>query len=130
MPLVWAHSEYIKLLRSLDEGAVWDRIPQTEERYLRQHRTATFQIWTPEQRRGWLAPAKDLRIDLPGAARLSWSSGSWNGEVRTTDSGFGLQTAMLPAHELAPGALLHIKLEMESDEDIDLPSSITVRVKP
>jgi glucoamylase len=130
MPLVWAHSEYIKLLRSLDEGAVWDRIPQTEERYLRQHRTATFQIWTPEQRRGWLAPAKDLRIDLPGAARLSWSSGSWNGQVRTTDSGFGLQTAMLPAHELAPGALLHIKLEMESDEDIDLPSSITVRVKP
>jgi glucoamylase len=130
MPLAWAHAEYIKLLRSLHDGAVWDRIPQTEERYLRQRRTASFQIWTPEQRRGWLTPAKDLRVDLPVPARLNWSSGRWNGEARTTDSDLGLHTVTLPAHELAPGALLHIKLQLERDEDADIPSSITVRVKP
>jgi glucoamylase len=129
MPLVWAHSEYIKLLRSLHEGSVWDRIPQTEERYLRRHRAASFQIWTPEQRRGWLAPGKDLRIDLPVPARLSWNSGRWNGEAQTADTGFDLHTATLPAHELSLGALLQIKLKVESDEDIDLPSSIAVRVK-
>ena len=35
MPLVWAHAEYIKLLRSLHEGRVWDLPPQTVERYQR-----------------------------------------------------------------------------------------------
>ena len=28
MPLVWAHSEYVKLLRSLHDGKVWDMPPQ------------------------------------------------------------------------------------------------------
>ncbi|HTV09148.1 MAG TPA: glycoside hydrolase family 15 protein [Candidatus Aquilonibacter sp.] len=130
MPLVWAHAEYIKLLRSLHEGAVWGRIPQTEERYLRQGRNANFQIWTPEQQRGWMSPGKDLRIDLPVPARLSWSSGSWSGEARTTDSGLGLHTVMLPAHELAPGAVLRVKLEVEDrSSDADLPGSLTVKVR-
>jgi glucoamylase len=34
MPLVWAHSEYIKLRRSLADGAVFDMPPQTVARYL------------------------------------------------------------------------------------------------
>ncbi len=33
-PLVWAHAEYIKLLRSLHDGAVFDLPPQTVARYL------------------------------------------------------------------------------------------------
>jgi len=32
-PLVWAHSEYLKLLRSTAEGRVFDRISVVEERY-------------------------------------------------------------------------------------------------
>jgi glucoamylase len=34
MPLVWAHAEYIKLLRSLKDGRVFDTPPQTAKRYL------------------------------------------------------------------------------------------------
>ena len=34
MPLVWAHAEYLKLCRSLFDGHVFDRPPQTVERYL------------------------------------------------------------------------------------------------
>lgn len=34
MPLVWAHAEYLKLCRSLVDGAVFDRPPQTVRRYL------------------------------------------------------------------------------------------------
>ena len=34
MPLVWAHAEYVKLLRSLQEGHVFDMPPQTVRRYL------------------------------------------------------------------------------------------------
>ena len=32
-PLVWAHSEYLKLLRSVTDGRVFDRISAAEERY-------------------------------------------------------------------------------------------------
>ncbi|HEX7390986.1 MAG TPA: glucan 1,4-alpha-glucosidase, partial [Acidiphilium sp.] len=34
MPLVWAHAEYVKLLRSLRDGAIFDLPPQTVRRYL------------------------------------------------------------------------------------------------
>ena len=36
MPLVWAHAEYVKLVRSLSEGRVFDLPPQTAKRYLGQ----------------------------------------------------------------------------------------------
>lgn len=34
MPLVWAHAEHLKLLRSLHDGRVFDMPPQTVQRYL------------------------------------------------------------------------------------------------
>lgn len=36
MPLVWAHAETLKLIRSLEDNRVWDMPPQTVERYLHQ----------------------------------------------------------------------------------------------
>jgi glucoamylase len=131
MPLAWAHAEYIKLLRSLHEGAVWDRIPQTEQRYQREHRIASFQIWTPDQRRGWLTSGKDLRIDLPAPARVRWTAGRYNGETVTADTGLGLYCTTLPTRELPPGALLRVALYLQAkhDEQTDIPSSFTIRVK-
>ncbi|MEJ2758164.1 MAG: glucan 1,4-alpha-glucosidase [Anaerolineales bacterium] len=35
MPLVWAHAEFVKLLRSLQDGKVFDTPEQTVQRYLR-----------------------------------------------------------------------------------------------
>jgi glucoamylase len=132
MPLVWAHAEYIKLLRSLHEGAVWDRIPQTEQRYVHDRRTASFQIWTPEQRRGWITPGKDLRIDLPVPAQVHWMVGRQNGSVQTRDTGLGLYCAMLPTREFAPSAAIRVTLDLQEKpkDDLDVPSSFIVRVKP
>ena len=131
MPLAWAHAEYIRLLRSLHEGAVWDRIPQTEQRYQREHRTASFQIWTPDQRRGWLTPGKDLRIDLPAPAHVRWTAGRYNGEAETTDTGLGLHCTTLPTRELQPGATLRVALKAERNAEnaAELPASFTIRVK-
>ena len=33
MPLMWAHAEYIKLLRSASDGNVYDAIPEVGKRY-------------------------------------------------------------------------------------------------
>ena len=41
-PLVWAHSEYLKLLRSATDGEVFDRIPIVAERYAVAKEKRTF----------------------------------------------------------------------------------------
>jgi glucoamylase len=42
-PLVWAHAEYIKLLRSVVEGKVFDLIPVVQERYAVPPGTRSFE---------------------------------------------------------------------------------------
>ena len=131
MPLAWAHAEYIRLLRSLHEGAVWDCIPAVQQRYIGERRTADFQIWTPEQRRGWLSQGKDLRLDLSAAARVSWSAGKRSGSAETRDTGLGLHCATLPTRELPAGATIRIALEWQAkpEDDAKIPASFTVRVR-
>jgi glucoamylase len=96
MPLVWAHSEYIKLLRSLHLNAVWDMPPQTVKRYLENDTRADFQIWTTKQRRGWIDAGKNLRVDLASPALVRWTFGGRSAAIHTTNSGFGVHFAMLP----------------------------------
>jgi glucoamylase len=106
MPLVWAHAEYISLLRSLRDKQVWNVPPQPVQRYQKERRAASFQIWTPKQRRKRVARGKDLRIDLPAAAKIRWSSDNWEtlAEVATTDSGLGVHYAVLNTSKLPSGA--------------------------
>jgi glucoamylase len=132
MPLAWAHSEYIKLLRSLHEGAVWDRVPETEERYRRRHRRASFQIWTRTQRRAWLTAGKDLRLDLTGPStgpsKVSWTVDGVTKEMVTVDSGFQLHYARLDTRELTAGASIHITIEPVQAKG-QKPDSFSVRVR-
>jgi glucoamylase len=53
-PLVWAHAEYLKLLRSAADGRVFDRISVVEERYAVaqdqrnfKSKVEIFQTWRP-----------------------------------------------------------------------------------
>ena len=45
MPLVWAHSEHIKLLRSLRDGAVFDMPPQGVKRYIEDRTVSPLRTW-------------------------------------------------------------------------------------
>lgn len=105
MPLVWAHSEYIRLLRSLQERKVWDMPPQPVQRYQMEKKTAAFVIWTFEQQRGRLVAGKNLRLDLWSRARVRWSSNKWQTfqDTETVDTGIGVHYAMLPAAQSKKG---------------------------
>ena len=134
MPLVWAHAEYIKLLRSLEADAIWDLPPQTVQRYIVEKRTASFQIWTPKQRRAFLAPGKDLRLDLPGPTTVTWHTDATSnqpatsGGLRTADSTFNLHTATLPASHLPSGSVLHIKLTPDQPSEDNKTDHIALTV--
>jgi glucoamylase len=50
MPLMWAHAEYIKLLRSAFDGQVFDLIPEVAHRYLSDRRECSaLEVWKPNR---------------------------------------------------------------------------------
>ena len=51
MPLVWAHAEYIKLLRSIKDGSVFDMPSQTVERYIKAKTVSNRATWRFNYRR-------------------------------------------------------------------------------
>jgi glucoamylase len=106
MPLAWAHAEYIKLLRSLGDGALFDLPPQTAKRYLRQAQPARCRPWRPDWSPDRMPAGKVLRLDLPEPSVVVWSGDGWasHAEVATRDSGFGLHVAEIPTDGLRAGA--------------------------
>jgi glucoamylase len=91
-PLMWAHAEYIKLLRSQCEGQVFDRVPVVAERYLNQRGRKDFEIWKSVRRVRRIAAGSVLRVVGPGSFRLRWSAdgGSTFHETVSQESGLGL----------------------------------------
>ena len=111
MPLVWAHAEYIKLLRSLHTHEIWDAVPQAIARYVESRHPASFQIWRPEQRRAFVIAGKDLRIDLPGPAKITWQQRRQKRVTPTRNSGLGLHTVTLPTSGLGVGKAVRVWID-------------------
>ena len=78
MPLMWAHSEYIKLLRSAHDGKVFDCIPEVADRYLggRQGRQL-FEVWKLNRQVRVVKRGYILRILMSAPFRLHWSDDEW-----------------------------------------------------
>lgn len=85
MPLAWAHSEYLKLLRSAEDGAVFDRIEPVEKRYLVKRRSTVVEIAKRPHLPRSVAPGKTLRILEASRFRLVWSDDGWK-TTNTTES--------------------------------------------
>ncbi len=85
MPLAWAHAEYIKLVRSVSDGKVFDRLDVVANRYLVPHPASPLEIWTFRRRIGQISKGRTLRIQAPVAFRLHWSPDNW-ATVRDTPS--------------------------------------------
>jgi glucoamylase len=85
MPLVWAHAEYIKLLRSAADGAVFDRVEAVEKRYGQGRRENAVEIFTMARRIKRMAAGKILRVLASEQFRLVWSADDWK-KVRSTES--------------------------------------------
>jgi glucoamylase len=92
MPLVWAHAEYIRLLRSLRDKKVFDQIPLVAERYLNNRGRKDLEVWKSHRRVRTIAAGKTLRIQSPGQFLLRWSSdgGQPKEESTAVASGLGI----------------------------------------
>jgi glucoamylase len=108
MPLVWAHAEYVKLRRSLQEGQVFDMPPQTVQRYLKEQHPSAFAAWHFNHTRRSLPEGKTLRLELLAPARVRWSTDGWDTvrDVTTQDTGLGIQVADIPTSDLPRGSVI------------------------
>ena len=77
VPLVWAHSEYIKLRRSLRDGKIFDQPPQTVQRYQVEKQKAAYFEWRFNNKCRTMPQGKKLRMLLPAPAMVHWSFDGW-----------------------------------------------------
>jgi glucoamylase len=79
MPLMWAHAEYVKLLRSSHDGKIYDAIPEVAARYLgKRPKRKQFEVWKPHRHVRFMRPGETLRVQGDSAFTLHWSADGWN----------------------------------------------------
>jgi len=109
MPLVWAHAEYVKLCRSLNERQVFDMPPQPVQRYQVQGTGSPYAIWRFNHKCRAIPPGKTLRLEVLAPAVVRWSVDDWRtaNATETRDTGLGVHVADLRIGELPDGTTLH-----------------------
>ena len=106
MPLMWAHAEYVKLLRSVLDGHVFDLIPVVAERYLKKRGRKNLEVWKPTRQVREVTAGQVLRIQVPASFRLHWTNNGWvsASDTLSTSSGIGIEFAdiAIPGNQSAP----------------------------
>jgi glucoamylase len=102
MPLMWAHAEYIKLLRSVADGKVFDFIPQVAARYISGPRRR-IEIWKHDRQPRAMRANSLLRIQANDPFVLHWTRDEWSTYTDT-------------ASTMTPLGLTHADIEIASDQ--------------
>jgi len=105
-PLVWAHSEYIKLRRSLRDGKVFDQPPQTVQRYQVEKPVRQIFGWRLNNKARTLPRNKKLRIVLLNPALIRWTIDNWatSHDTNTRETGLDTYILDLPTASLPSGS--------------------------
>jgi glucoamylase len=92
-PLVWAHAEYLKLLRSALDGKVFDRVDSVYERYCapegRKRVRASLEIYSRQRPIQKVAVGDTLRILDEGRFELVWTADGWKTTNNVPSQSFG-----------------------------------------
>jgi len=104
-PLVWAHSEYIKLRRSIRDGKIFDQPPQTYKRYIVEKHGRQHFGWRLNNKPRTVPRNQTLRLNLLNPARVHWSIDDWKTahDTDTRDTGIGIHILNLPTASLPVG---------------------------
>jgi len=102
MPLMWAHAEYIKLLRSRHDGQIFDGIPAVAERYQGRRPRQPMEMWTFNRRVRSIRAGTMLRIHAAAPFRLRWTDDEWAGveDAASRPTAPGIEFVDLPIARL------------------------------
>jgi glucoamylase len=78
VPLVWAHSEYVKLHRSVADGRVFDLVEPVYDRYVRHEgERKTIEVWKLNRQVQMVEAGTILRIQANSPFLLHWTKDDW-----------------------------------------------------
>ena len=129
MPLVWAHAEHVKVLRSLADGCIFDMPPQPRQRYQIDRVGSRHAVWRFNHKCRYMAAGLILRIELPAVASVHWSADGWQTvhDTPSRNSGFGVHFADLDTTKLPAGSTIVLTIRWTADsrwEGIDYQLTI------
>jgi glucoamylase len=89
LPLVWAHAEYIKLVRSIADRRVFDLIDVVRARYAgrNRRRDIRLEVWSDKRRIGTVPAGARLRVVAGSPFILEWTSSEWSQASRVDSTG-------------------------------------------
>jgi glucoamylase len=114
MPLAWAHAEYIKLVRSVSDNRVFDRLDVVVNRYQPPpgqptRAPSTIEIWNFDRQLPSMPAGKTVRIPLAAPFRLRWTHDGWNtwkDDDATPVTAIGIYYVDLPTQAAQAGSVL------------------------
>ncbi len=132
VPLVWAHAEYLKLLRSAVDGKVFDRIEPVYQRYCdvegRKQRRTDVEIYSRHRPIQQMDEGRKLRILDERRFEVVWTEDGW--QSKHTKIGRDLGSAGFFA-DIAPAAgSREVEWTMHwPEQDVWLGYNVKVRVE-
>ena len=108
MPLCWAHSEYMSLVRSRHEGRCSDCPAPVYQRYVEARTVGQFEIWTFAHQPSRLLGGKTLRLITAAPGKVHWSFDAWAtaSDTELQEAGLGCWFADLPTSRLPTNSLI------------------------
>jgi glucoamylase len=104
-PLVWAHAEYISLLRSILDNRIFRMPPQTVHRYLQRKTAPVIGLWRFDHPLYLLPKGLNLRIQSEKPATVRWSIDNWKSynDIQLKENSLGIYFADLPVKKSSVG---------------------------
>jgi glucoamylase len=119
IPLAWAHAEYVKLVRSIADGFVFDMIGPVSTRYGNRTRTTEvpMETWSQKRRVSSIRKGARLRVIGGGPFSVQWSCNDWQDQHQ----GIGKATrlAVWFVDIPPPSSTLRLKLSFADGLTID-----------
>ena len=93
IPLMWAHAEYVKLLRSVADGKIFDLIDPVAERYCNEKPRPVIEVWKMNRQVKCVPAGGLLRIQAASAFLLHWSDDDWTTkhDTASTPTSIGIE---------------------------------------
>ena len=102
MPLLWAHSEYVKLHRSAADRKVFDLVEPAYDRYVMgDAERKAIEIWKSNHQVQTVPAGTLLRIQATSPFVLHWTSDDWQHSIDTGSQGtaVGIEFVDIPVPE-------------------------------
>ena len=102
-PLMWAHSEYVKLLRSVADNRVFDLIDPVAQRYRNDNPRPVIEVWKINRQVRRVPAGGLLRIQSSSQFVLHWSDDGWKSlqDTPSTPTAVGVEFVDIPVAQQA-----------------------------